>query len=125
MWISVVIGVIGLAIGVLGLLAVNALASDPEIAAASAELPPMGLMWALMLISAALLVAQLILVIRIPRRQAATRTGIIVLFAVSAVISIATIALTSDYASNGISLALSAVLVGLLMSSGAKQYFTN
>ncbi|MEV0237215.1 hypothetical protein [Nonomuraea sp. NPDC050786] len=125
MWISVVLGVILLAIGALSLAAVNALSSDPEIAAASAALPSMGVMWILLLISAVLVVAQLILVIRIPRRQAATRTAIIGLFVVSAVLGIVTAVLTTDYVSNGVSLVLSALLVGLLMTEGAKRYFVN
>ncbi|SEK28957.1 hypothetical protein SAMN05660976_00180 [Nonomuraea pusilla] len=123
MWISVVLGVILLLVGALSLLAVNALAGDPEIAQAASALPAMGVMWGLLLISAVLVVAQLVLVIRIPRRQAATRTGIIGLFVVSAVVSIVTSLLTTDYLSNGISLILSALLVGLLFTDSAKRYF--
>ncbi|MFG1704117.1 hypothetical protein ACFLIM_13075 [Nonomuraea sp. M3C6] len=125
MWISVVLGIILLAIGALSLVAVSALSGDPEIDAASAALPPMGVMWVLMLISAALVVAQLILVIRIPRRQAGTRTAIIWLFVVSAAVGVVAAVLTTDYVSNGISLLLSVLLVGLLLTDGAKRYFAS
>ncbi|TMR22540.1 hypothetical protein ETD86_11115 [Nonomuraea turkmeniaca] len=125
MWISVVLGIILLAVGALSLVAVSALSADPEIAAASATLPPMAVMWVLMLISAVLVVVQLVLVIRIPRRQAATRTAVIWLFVVSAAVNVVTAVLTTDYASNGFSLVLSAVLIGLLLTDGAKRYFVN
>ncbi|WP_345571421.1 hypothetical protein [Nonomuraea rosea] len=123
MWISVVLGIILLAVGALSLVAVSALSGDPEIDAASAALPPMGVMWILMLVSAVLVVAQLVLVIRIPRRQAATRTGIIWLFVVSAVVNLVAAIVTTDYVSNGVSLLLSVLLIGLLMSADAKRYF--
>jgi drug/metabolite transporter (DMT)-like permease len=123
MWIGVVLGIILVVIGSLSLVAVSALSADPEIASASAALPPMAVMWVLMLISAALVVAQLVLVIRIPRQQAATRTAIIWLFAISAAVNIVTAVLTTDYASNVVSLLLSALLIGLLMTDGAKRYF--
>ncbi|RVX38842.1 hypothetical protein EDD27_1170 [Nonomuraea polychroma] len=123
MWIGVVLGIIAVVIGSLSLVAVSALSADPEIAAASTALPPMAVMWVLMLIAAVLVVAQLVLVIRIPRQQAGTRTAIIWLYAVSAAVAVITAVLTTDYVSNVISLLLSALLIGLLMTDGAKRYF--
>ncbi|WP_379507996.1 hypothetical protein [Nonomuraea zeae] len=117
------LGLILLVVGALSLVAVSALAGDPEIDAASEGLPSMGVMWVLMLISAVLVVAQLVLVIRIPRRQAATRNAIVWLFAISAVVNIAAAVLTTDYVSNVISLLISLLLIGLLMTADAKRYF--
>ncbi|MER6947252.1 hypothetical protein ABT294_24770 [Nonomuraea sp. NPDC000554] len=125
MWIGVVLGAISLVVGVLGLVAVAALSSDDAMATLGGQMPPMGVMWGLMVISAVLLVAELVLVIRIPRRQAGTRNAIIWLFAVSAVLTVVSGVLTASYLGTAVSVVLSVIVIALLLSGSAKQYFSN
>jgi hypothetical protein len=131
MWIVVVLSVIGIALGVLGAFVISAFSSDPGIGRVVADLPPAGELWAGMLFSVAQVVWSLILTIRIPRRRASTRTGFLWLLAISACIAIvftvihhmtSTMA-ASDYVTTGFSLAVSALLAGLLLTGSAKRYF--
>ncbi|RJL31766.1 hypothetical protein [Bailinhaonella thermotolerans] len=119
MWIGVAFGVIALVL-TLPLL----LSPGSAFQAAGVEPPPMGALWGLTILSAIFLVAELILVLRIPRRQASTRTGIIVFFGLSAVVALVNAALSKSFAGGVFSVVVAAVIIGLLMSAPAKEYFS-
>lgn len=122
MWIGVVLGAISFVIGILGM-AVIASGNLPA-GTSQADLPaPDALSWASLLISAVLLVVMLVLAIRIPRRAAGTRNAIVWLFGVSAVLALATILIGSSLPTIILTVAISVLVIALLMTQSAKDYF--